>query len=212
MFVNALRQRPGIDRVLLAQNMLVDFAKSRKMNALVVLMPESSWSTKSTNAYGSYEKLPQRQLNKRQPAEEPLSSAFPQSKELAIRNSSEYIRGVAPLCYNSLDSCIRSTNACSGHGECYKKRNGTEATAPCFACLCKPQFENVLVNKRNLTRTSYWGGGACQKEDISESFWLLATASVVLVGLVSWAIGAMFSIGEEKLPGVIGAGVSSKAG
>ena len=26
---------------------------------------------------------------------------------------------------------------------------------------------------------------------------------------MSWAIGMMFSVGEEKLPGVIGAGVSS---
>jgi len=31
-----------------------------------------------------------------------------------------------------------------------------------------------------------------------------------MIGLVGWGIGLLFSIGEEKLPGVIGAGVSSK--
>jgi hypothetical protein len=33
-----------------------------------------------------------------------------------------------------------------------------------------------------------------------------------MVGIIGWSIGMMYSIGEEKLPGVIGAGVSSKAG
>jgi len=33
-----------------------------------------------------------------------------------------------------------------------------------------------------------------------------------MMGLVGWAIGMIFSIGEEKLPGVIGAGVSSNRG
>jgi hypothetical protein len=32
------------------------------------------------------------------------------------------------------------------------------------------------------------------------------------MGLVGWGIGMLFSIGEEKLPGVIGAGVSSNRG
>lgn len=60
-------------------------------------------------------------------------------------------------------------------------------------------------------RTIHWGGAACQKKDISGPFWLIVGFTVVMIGLVSWAIGMLFSIGEEKLPGVIGAGVSSKA-
>ena len=59
-------------------------------------------------------------------------------------------------------------------------------------------------------RTTYWGGAACQKEDVSSQFWILAGFSVLLMGLVGWAIGMMFSIGNEKLPGVIGAGVAPK--
>lgn len=44
---------------------------------------------------------------------------------------------------------------------------------------------------------------------MSTAFWLIATSSIVMAGLVGWAIGMLFSVGEEKLPGVIGAGVSS---
>lgn len=39
-------------------------------------------------------------------------------------------------------------------------------------------------------------------------FWLLAGFSVVLVAAVSWGVGLLWSIGEEELPSVIGAGVA----
>lgn len=48
----------------------------------------------------------------------------------------------------------------------------------------------------------------CQKEDVSVQFWLIAGFTVTIVGAVTFAIGLLFSVGEEQLPGVIGAGVS----
>jgi hypothetical protein len=194
---------------MLAQDTLIGLAKDQRMNIMVVLMPESSWPTTSKNAYGSYEKAPQNQLNRRQ-AEDPTAEAQGASSRVSASSTSEYVRGVAPLCYTSLESCTSSTNSCSGHGKCYKKSNGTDAAAPCFACQCEPQYETHSVGKKTGTWISYWGGGACQKEDVSGPFWLLAIFTVVLVGIVGWSIGMMYSIGEEKLPGVIGAGVSSK--
>lgn len=192
------------------------------MNVMVVLMPESSWSTKSTNAYGSYEKPSQKQLDRRVEAEEPISEVHTASSPVShgsqvmpsvSSEESEPIRGIPSLCYNTLESCMTSTNKCSGHGECYKKSNGTDATAACFSCQCKPQFEYFFAGKNrvNSSRTTYWGGAACQKKDVSGPFWLFATFTVVMIGLVGWAIGLLFNVGEEKLPGVIGAGVSSKA-
>ena len=65
--------------------------------------------------------------------------------------------------------------------------------------------------KRTGWTLQSWGGSACHKKDVSGPFWLIAIFSIVMAGLVSWAIALMYSIGEEKLPGVIGAGVSSKA-
>lgn len=188
------------------------------MNVMVVLMPESSWSTRSKNSYGSYEKLPKKQLGRSELAEESItktraaSSRTSQTQQAATSSPQKYIRGVAPLCYTSLESCISSTNSCSGHGHCYRKTNGTESTASCFACQCEHKEESRTSEGKTYTWITYWGGGACQKEDVSGPFWLLATFTVVMVGIIGWSIGMMYSIGEEKLPGVIGAGVSSKAG
>lgn len=72
-----------------------------------------------------------------------------------------------------------------------------------------PGDKNAKADKKAHRLVNY-GGPACQKKDISGPFWLIAGFTIVIIGLVSWAIGMMFSIGEEKLPGVIGAGVSSK--
>ena len=47
----------------------------------------------------------------------------------------------------------------------------------------------------------------CQKEDVSVQFWLIAGSTIALVGAVTFAIGLLFSVGEEKMPGVLGAGV-----
>ncbi len=110
------------------------------------------------------------------------------------------------LCHASLEVCTNATNSCSGHGECYKKYGPAdgESGAACYTCGCKPSSHS------DGTGVVYWGGAACQKRDISSQFWLLASFSVLLMGLVGWAIGMMYSIGNEKLPGVIGAGVAPK--
>ncbi len=39
-------------------------------------------------------------------------------------------------------------------------------------------------------------------------FWLIVGFTVTIIGAISFAIGLLFSVGEERLPGVIGAGVS----
>lgn len=95
----------------------------------------------------------------------------------------------------------------------YDSAKGEDAAPACYACGCVYTEENFLEgeSKRPAYRITYWGGAACQKKDVSGPFWLFATFTVVMIGLVSWAIGLLFSIGEEKLPGVIGAGVPSKS-
>lgn len=208
-----------------AQERLTRFAKQDAMNVLVVLMPESSRSSKSSlNAYGSYEMPSQKSIGRRE-AEEPMtdrptvsSSPTFSSKQFQSSNSSdnstfEPITGIPPLCHPSLKSCVDKTNNCSGHGKCYKKRGGKPA---CFTCGCTAQNETFLHGDSDHPRTghriTYWGGAACQKKDVSGPFWLITIFSIVAVGLVAWSIGLLFSIGEEKLPGVIGAGVSSNRG
>ena len=204
------------------------------MNVAVVLMPESSRLTKSrANPYGQYYS-PSRTpvgLDRRQVAEEPMtglpaessSSSSPlthlkqlQASKISGNSSFEPIKGVPPVCHTSLDSCITSTNNCSGHGACYRKYGNAkegESIGACFTCGCMATNETFKYanGQRSGFMLTSWGGSACHKRDVSGPFWLIAISSVVMVGLVSWAIGLLFSIGEEKLPGVIGAGVSSKA-
>ncbi len=208
------------------QERLNQFSKKGEMNVVVVFVPESSRSSKTpSNPYGQYEKASQRPIGRRQEAEEPMiddhfTPAF-RNKQVTVSNSSdnstfEPITGVAPLCHSSLDACISATNNCSGHGSCFKKYGNAkdvgDGPSTCFTCGCLPTnvtFSYAAGAKKGWT-LQYWGGSACQKKDVSGPFWLITIFSVVMIGLVGWAIGLIFSIGEEKLPGVIGAGVSSK--
>lgn len=57
-------------------------------------------------------------------------------------------------------------------------------------------------------KTIRWGGNMCQKKDVSIPFWLLTGFTIAIVGMITFAIGLLYSVGEEQLPGVIGAGVS----
>ncbi|KAI1331370.1 hypothetical protein F5Y16DRAFT_266256 [Xylariaceae sp. FL0255] len=122
--------------------------------------------------------------------------------------------GPIPACFTSLSSCESGTNSCSDHGVCVNKYPSSEgdgglsssaAKSACYFCQCK---ETRATTKTGLIQTTNWGGSACQKKDISTPFWLFVGLTVTLVGTVAFSINLLFSVGEEKLPGVIGAGVS----
>ncbi|PQE20399.1 arsenate reductase protein [Rutstroemia sp. NJR-2017a BBW] len=169
---------------------LTRFASQSEMNVLIILMPSSR---RSSSSYGTYSKPSQKKISSRQHSEEPITEfAEKVTFHATASNSTNHTLNsrVPRFCYASLDACVASTNNCSSSGLCYKK------SSDCFACSC--------------SSGSGRGGAACQKQDISGPFWLITISSIVLVGLVSWGIGMLYSIGDEQLPGVIGAGVSSK--
>lgn len=114
-------------------------------------------------------------------------------------------------CFTSFNSCITATSNCTGHGVCVDKyaasrSDGKEGDRQCFVCSCK-STRSYPDDEKNEQHT-HWGGAYCQKIDVSSPFWLLVGTSVLLVGVVAGSIGMLFAVGEEKLPGVIGAGVS----
>lgn len=82
----------------------------------------------------------------------------------------------------------------------------------CFVCACE---RTVVDPGKGAThvgiKTVSWGGNMCQKEDVSVPFWLLAGFTVTIVGAVTFAIGLLYGVGNEPLPGVIGAGVIRSA-
>ncbi|KAF4995874.1 hypothetical protein FGRMN_4831 [Fusarium graminum] len=107
--------------------------------------------------------------------------------------------GAIPSCFKSEDSCIEGTNNCSQNGVCQSKYG--KGSDSCFACHC-------LSTKSKSGSVTHWAGGACSKKDISVEFWLFAGFTIALITILYLAIAMLFSVGEEKLPGVIGAGVS----
>lgn len=112
--------------------------------------------------------------------------------EVSSAASKDYLSTLMPVCHSTNETCMTSTRACSGHGVCYLKSAGVKDN-DCYACKCNSQ----------------WGGPACQKIDISMQFFLLGTVSVLAVLAIAGAVGMLFKVGQEELPSVISAGVTS---
>ncbi|OTA68388.1 hypothetical protein K449DRAFT_429237 [Hypoxylon sp. EC38] len=113
-----------------------------------------------------------------------------------------------PSCFSSFNACVSATDSCSGHGQCinkWEKLSLDETKNACFFCHCMATNE---TDSRGHVGLYHWGGSSCHKRDVSTPFWLFAGVSIALVGTIAFAIGLLFNVGEEKLPGVIGAGVS----
>ncbi|KAK4041844.1 hypothetical protein C8A01DRAFT_34095 [Parachaetomium inaequale] len=199
------------------------FVADGDLEVLLVLLPESSRSSK-LNHWSAAAAGAAADLRRRRDAEMVISDqdnttpkATPPAKKPAASSGSGSAAHRAkpiPQCFPSLKSCMADTNSCSGHGECVNKYGGgggnssDSASAPassCFACVCKA---TVVSPPEKGRKTKHWGGNMCQKEDISVQFWLIAGFTVTIVGAVTFAIYLLFGVGEETLPGVIGAGVS----
>lgn len=116
--------------------------------------------------------------------------------------------GILPTCYSTLSACISTTHNCSGHGSCYRKFTDERNVGKrdCFVCGCKATYRRD--DQDRIVKTTVWAGPACQKKDVSVPFWLLGGLTVLLVSVVAWGIGLLYSMGSEDLPSVIGAGVA----
>ncbi|EEY23791.1 conserved hypothetical protein [Verticillium alfalfae VaMs.102] len=182
------------------------FAQSGEMETTLVLLPETS-RISSLNAWST---KPQ-SLRRRQVAEEVMTEADEPAPttaatevEAADMPLASFVRGRdLPSCFASADSCQNSTGNCSGHGKCvnkYAREDGSDA-GTCFYCQC----ESSRPKNGSVT---HWAGATCSKVDVSAPFWLFTGFTILMVGILTFSIGLLYSIGEEKLPGVIGAGVS----
>lgn len=194
-------------------------------DVIVITIGPSSSSFPTENLWGTYSMpnsmpssdQPHHDLLKRQQqTEQPLEDApsptnTPTTTRLgALASSASPLRGIFPTCFPSLSTCNALTRNCSSHGSCALKYS--DATAPdkspsknCYSCTCTPQKKE---NSQGQVSTAYYGGPACQKKDVSVEFWLIVLFSVAMVGLVGFAVGSVWEMGEGELPSVIGAGVS----
>lgn len=117
--------------------------------------------------------------------------------------------GILPVCHRSYEDAFSATHNCSGHGEVYLKYttgSGGGKGIDCFACKCTATIY-IDPGSGSISKT-HWGGPACQKIDVSVPFFLLAGFGIAITGAIAWAVGLLFTIGQEDLPSVIGAGVA----
>ncbi|KAF2281193.1 uncharacterized protein EI97DRAFT_389636 [Westerdykella ornata] len=202
----------------------VSAAKEKGWPVTIVVMPPSG-NVRSAHPYGVY-RMPSSIKARRERPEAVLSpstsqpSSGPQSADLSdletfprIQKAKEHppVLGILPQYFPSLEACQRTTHNCSGHGECGLLHKGDKDSGKRdrYGCTCKPTIVEVghdgMESKRKVT---YWGGPACQKKDVSQPFWLFVGTGLVLAFLISAGIGLLYSMGNEELPSVIGAGVS----
>ncbi|KAK3382070.1 hypothetical protein B0T24DRAFT_516670 [Lasiosphaeria ovina] len=189
------------------------FVRVGDLEAVLVLMPESTRSSK-LNDWSAAAGLAQSDLRRRGESETVIAdetvsfptSAPPTALDEGVvddkRPRPQKFKS-APQCFTTFNSCMAGTGNCTSHGQCVNKY-GENSTNACFSCSCVPSIEGGEI----FHQTIYWGGSMCQKKDISVQFWLLTGFTVTIIGVVTAAIGLLFSVGEEQLPGVIGAGVS----
>lgn len=208
-------------------------ADSEGSSFTVVLMPASSqYSGSIQSTWGDYLVPSAHKHHRRQNPEEflsagpePASSPSPPVSDLedfpVIASQAETkapVRGILPNCFDTLSACQKTTNNCTGHGQCkllHKARGSGKdrQSVDCYGCACSPTVEHVGEDKgmESKRKVTYWGGPACQKKDISVQFWLFVGSGVGLAFLVASGIGMLYSMGSEELPSVIGAGVSGPA-
>lgn len=200
------------------------FVDDGDLELLLLVLPESSRSSKlshwSVAAAGASD------LRRRRDAETVISdqdtaNAGPNPVPAAVKPAASISPAARrtkaiPQCFASASSCMTQTDSCSGHGECVDKYgssrgNSSTSAASCFVCLCKAtavEHGDGSGAQSKGRKTIQWGGNKCQKRDVSVPFWLITGFTVAIVGAVTFAIGMLYSVGQEPLPGVIGAGVS----
>lgn len=151
------------------------------------------------------------------------SSSFPRIKraEGALEGAAasfspaatSFPKTTIPSCYISETACNSATASCSGHGKCTltwtTQASDDEEGSECWSCWCSATVQNVGSADNVKNKTTYWGGPACQKKDVSVPFWLFTFLGVCLATGISYGVGLLYSMGEADLPSVLGAGVSS---
>ncbi|KAI1353381.1 hypothetical protein F5Y01DRAFT_276920 [Xylaria sp. FL0043] len=181
---------------------LTSYAKEGLMETTIVFLDEDSPSSNEND------ELRRRQLRFQKETASTSDTTFVSSTHGSADKAFDAFAGrptVVPNCFASQNACETATSSCSGHGVCVDRWGKDATDNSCFFCHCG---KTVEPDRSGREQVFYWGGATCQKRDVSTPFWLFAGVTITLVATIAFSIGLLFSVGEEKLPGVIGAGVS----
>ncbi|PTB68174.1 hypothetical protein BBK36DRAFT_1115307 [Trichoderma citrinoviride] len=193
-----VQKKPEIlNDVINSFSRLASLAEIGEMQVTLLLLPSVGKSSGKKQA-----------LNRRQ-AERVISSfrktAAPAVPTSPANKNQNMLVSKTPIaaCFDSVDSCVSATGNCSHQGQCLDRFKSDAAGGPvCFACHC------LSTRETDDGPLTHWAGPTCAKKDISVPFWLFAGFTLLLLGTISLAVTMLYNVGEEKLPGVIGAGVS----
>ena len=161
-------------------------------------------------AYGSYE-MPSILDNRNAADNVPLAASTTAAASTPFSKAAQTsgVKAAMPSCYYSESTCNSKTLSCTGHGSCRKKyaekESEQEEGAECWSCSCAA---TVITNEKGQNKSTYWGGPACQKKDVSVPFFLFVGFAVFMAAALAWGVGMLYSIGQEDLPSVLGAGVA----
>ncbi|KAK5992640.1 putative endoplasmic reticulum membrane [Cladobotryum mycophilum] len=186
---------------------LASLAKAGEMETTVLLLPAVSESSGPKHWSDRPLELRRRQADEAEQVitsfGKTISHAMPTSN-IPDDNVFQAPSGPIPACFKSLDSCVSATGNCSHQGQCLDKFASPSAKSAevCFSCHC------LSTRHDENGPLTHWAGPTCAKKDISVPFWLFAGFTLLMIGTLSLATSMLYSVGEEKLPGVIGAGVS----
>ncbi|KAH8897984.1 hypothetical protein GQ53DRAFT_742794 [Thozetella sp. PMI_491] len=209
VWYDAKKKSATIDAVIDNLARLNKFVAEGDVEAILVLLPESTRSSHlnswhSALHHGSPD-LRRRDFKEHVMTDDTFEASSTKTPKAAMADTRPIAHKI-PACFTTQKECTNQTNSCSGHGECVNKY-GNKTEAKCFVCHCQ-QTVRKTDSKIRPEEIVEWGGAMCQKEDISAAFWLIAGFTIVAMGAVAGAIGLLFNMGQEKLPGVIGAGVN----
>lgn len=171
------------------------------MQTTLLLLPAVNGQSGSKQGSGQQQELRRRQAERVLNSFHKAAHAEPTSP--APNNILRAPSKAIPACFDSLDSCVSGTGNCSHQGQCLNKYGSAAAGgSACFACHC------LSTKTGEGGAVTHWAGPTCRKKDISVPFWLFAGFTLFMLGTLSLSISMLYSVGDEKLPGVIGAGVS----
>ncbi|KAM5533199.1 hypothetical protein V8D89_013155 [Ganoderma adspersum] len=122
----------------------------------------------------------------------------PQQSPLPLPHPAEPIDSIS-TCYSNAETCGNATSSCSGHGQCVA---ASKAGKTCFVCACS-------TTKDMKGRKEHWAGNACERQDISGPFVLLAGTTLTLFLLVGGSIALLSAVGGETLPSTLTGGVAA---
>ncbi|KAL5612309.1 hypothetical protein BROUX41_000156 [Berkeleyomyces rouxiae] len=190
---------------------LASLASSGEMESVLVFFPESTRASKLNNWGNASTELRRRQAaeavmtEKIQPTNESPKTPSTAGTTAKLPASGLFVSTKdIPECFKDAESCESSTKSCSGQGMCVNRWGKDSSSDACFVCSC------VRVSDSGKRSTTGHAGKACEKIDYSTPFALFVGFTIVMVGVLAFSISLLFQVGEEPLPGVIGAGVAKK--